>query len=105
MNIVTLLIGILLAAAVFAAFIWSGYRAFYTTGWLRRAHAALALLTLAGFAALSLLWPLAAAASGAGLVAAGLVALVLERGWAQLLVLVQIAFGGLLISGLPLAGG
>lgn len=105
MTIVTLLLGILLAAALFASFIWSGYQAFFASGWLRHAHAVLALSVLAGAATLSLLLPVTGQITGAMLVVAGLVAIWHDRAWAKLLVAVQIIFGGLLISGLPFAGG
>jgi len=104
-NLLVLFGGIVLAGALFAAFIWSGYQAVFARGRLRLAHLALVVLVLAGMLSLTWLWPLSARAAGGGLVLAGLAALGPEHGWARLLVVAQMLLGVVLISGLPLAGG
>jgi hypothetical protein len=103
MSLLALASGVVLAALVFAALVWSGWRAASGAGWARRGHGAVAVLILSGAVALTWEWPAAAQAAGAGLVVAGLLALWHERGWARALVAVAIGFGALLASGLLLA--
>lgn len=104
MTLPTLLLGLLLAAFIFAAFGWSIARAVQTSGRSRTAHVVLAGLILLGMALLSLDWPLAARLAGAALIVSGCLAALVEDGWSRLLPLFGAAFGLALLLGLPFAG-
>ena len=89
-QIVTLLTGILVAAGIFAATLFSAAQVYRQAGRLRWAHAAAALTTIAAMAALSRgLW---------------LAAIVLERGANRGLPLFQLLFGLALLARLPFGG-
>ena len=93
--------GIAIAAFVFAALLWSIYRAVTTAGHLRMVHLLLAINTILGMQALSFGSPIFGQFVGGGLVVIGTFALWYDDGWSKLLPLVQILFGGVLIVGLP----
>jgi len=103
-QIVELLIGILVAAGIFAAVLFSAAQIYRNEGRLRLAHAAVLALTLGAMACLSLGWWGAAQAVGAPLAAAALAALVLEQGWNRLLPAFQLVFGVALLARLPFGG-
>lgn len=99
--IVILAIGVLLAAAIFAAFMWSGFQAFFSRGSLRWAHGISAGATIGGMAALGNEALIAAMASGLVLLLSSGFAVVKERRWTRLLPFFQILFALVLISGIP----
>ncbi|MSU88980.1 hypothetical protein GE300_04990 [Rhodobacteraceae bacterium 2CG4] len=103
-QVIQLLIGILVAAGIFAATLFSAVQIYRAAGRLRLAHAAAAALTLAAMACLSLGWWGAAQAAGALLCLAALAALALERGWNRLLPAFQLLFGAALLARLPFGG-
>ncbi len=96
-----LLGGIALAAFVFAALLWSIYRAVVTEGRMRVVAILLSLTTLFGMATLSWLWVVPAQITGAALIVLGLMAIWTDPGWSKLLPFVQAIFGVVLIVGLP----
>ena len=91
------LTGIVLAAAVFAALLWSLYRIAVTTRWQRINYVVLALSTLMVVTAIT--WNFATLTLTAGLtcLVTALVAVRLEPRWTKLLPLVQVIVGGLSI--------
>lgn len=93
MTVFTLLIGIVIAAAVFAALLWSIYRLVTVKGRLRVNYAILALSTLLVVAAVT--WNFAALSMTAGLTcaASGLIAMWADKGWNKLLPFVQVLLG------------
>ena len=102
--IVTLLTGMLVAAGIFAATLFSAAQVYRQAGRLRLAHAAAALLTIAAMAALSGgLWG-AAQALGGLLALAALAAILFERGANRALPLFQLLFGLALLARLPFGG-
>jgi len=103
MTLPILLGGILLAAAIFGATLYSAAQAIRSTKTLRFTHIALILATLAGMTAIQFLAPLPAAAAGLALIAAGATAAALEKGASKLLPLIQLIFGIVLATGLPFA--
>ncbi len=103
-QIVQLLIGILVAAGIFAAALFSAAQIYRNDGRLRVAHAAALALTLGAMACLSLGWWGAAQFAGALLALAALGALVFERGWNRLLPAFLIVFGAALLARLPFGG-
>jgi len=103
MNIFTLMVGILMAAAVFAAFIWSIFQVVQARGALRLAHGGTVVAILAGALAVSNTWVLAALPAGILLAAVSMAAAALERGWSRLLPVFPALFGLALILGLPFA--
>ena len=103
-QVITLLVGILVAAGIFAATLFSAAQVYRQAGRLRWAHGAAALLTLAGMAALSGgLWA-AAQALGALLAPAALAAATFERGANRALPLFHLLFGLALLVRLPFGG-
>ncbi|MEO1274923.1 MAG: hypothetical protein AAFV96_05840 [Pseudomonadota bacterium] len=103
-QILTLLIGIVVAAGIFAATLFSAAQAYMRDGRLRSAHLAAALLTIAGMGAMSLeLW-IVAQLIGPLLAIAASAALVLERGWNRLLPVFHILFGLALAARIPFGG-
>ncbi|WP_112323281.1 hypothetical protein [Oceanibium sediminis] len=103
-QVVTLFLGIIVAALIFAATLFSAVQAFRQAGRLRLAHLLAAGLTIAIMACLSSeLWVLARLTGGL-CVLAGLFAFVLESRWNRLLPLVQSGFGLVVALGLPFGG-
>ncbi|WP_157982145.1 hypothetical protein [Oceanicella sp. SM1341] len=102
-TILTLLVGIVLAAGVFSATLWSAYQVFMRAGRLRWTHAALLALTIAAMGTLQLVLPGPAAVLGVLLLLAGLAGAAFERGATRVLPLMQAAFGAALLAGLPFA--
>jgi cbb3-type cytochrome oxidase subunit 1 len=103
-QIVELFVGIIIAALVFAATLFSAAQVFRQEGRLRYAHAAALLLTLAAMACLSLGWWRLSQGAGAGLAAAAVAVLGVERGWNRLLAFAQLGFGIVVALGLPFGG-
>ncbi len=93
-----LLIGIVLAALVFAAMLWSVYRAVTTQGRLRLTYVILVLSTILIMAAIT--WNLAAVSLCAGLTGtvSGAIAVVADKRWNKLLPLIQVVLGLLSIG-------
>ena len=103
-QVVTLLTGILVAAGIFAATLFSTAQVYRQAGRLRWVHAAAALGTIAAMAALSGgLWT-AAQALGAVLALTAVAAVVFERGANRALPLFQLLFGLALLARLPFGG-
>lgn len=103
-QIAQLFIGILVAAATFAATLFSVAQTFRQDGRLRLGHGIAAASTLAVMASLSTgLWTLSQGL-GAVLIAAGLAVFWLESGWNRALALVQVAFGAVVLAGIPFGG-
>jgi len=103
MNMVTLLIGVLMALPVFLALVFSLSRLGSATGWLRRAHGAALVLTIAMMAAVSWQAPTAAAIAGAALAATAGAAFWREERWNKVLPLFQMAAGLAVAAGMPFA--
>ncbi len=93
MTLIPLLIGIVLAALVFAALLWSIYRAVITTRRARLGYAVLAISTL--LVALAVTFNLAGLLLTAGFtcVGAALFGIMSDKGWSKLLPLVQLLLG------------
>ncbi|MEO0999790.1 MAG: hypothetical protein AAFW69_04145 [Pseudomonadota bacterium] len=103
MNPFYLLAGIVVAAGVFGATLFSLAQAVMQRGRLRWAHIALVVLGIAGMGTVSLIWPAAAVGVGAALIAAGAVAVWSEKRWSKLLPIFQAVFGLALVLGIPFA--
>ncbi len=101
---IPILAGIVLAAALFAALIFSVGRAAATAGRLRLLHLATALLILAGVATISLTAPGAAMLVAALLAPAALALSLSEHGGNRVLPLAPLLFAVALFMGLPFAG-
>jgi hypothetical protein len=104
-TIITLMAGVVIAGALFAATIFSLVQSFRQDGSLRWAHVATLAGTLAGMATLSSQRHDLAMVVGAFLIAAGLWAVVRESGWNRVLPLFQAFFGVILVLGLPFSSG
>ena len=104
-QIATLLLGILLAALIFAATLFSAAQAYLRGGRVGRAHLVAAVSVVAAMAALGLSWWAASRVIGLFVLSGGVFALWQERGWNRLLPLVHIFFGMALVGGLPTGGG
>lgn len=103
-QIVTLLTGILVAAGIFAATLFSAAQVYRQGGRLRWTHAAAAALTIAAMAALSGgLWAVAQMLGGL-LALSALATAALERGANRALPLFHLLFGLALLARLPFAG-
>jgi hypothetical protein len=98
-----LLFGVVIGAGFFAATFWSILQALRAKETLRMAHSAAAILSLFMMAALSTAHPMVSAVAGALLIGAALVAVILERGFARLFPISQIAVGAAVAVGLPFA--
>lgn len=101
--IVELLLGIALAATVFAAVLWCGYWAIIGRGARRWANAATAVCTIAGMATISLGAPGPAVIVGAGVLVASVASLVTAAGATRLFPIATAVFGGILMAGIPFA--
>ena len=98
-----ILLGILIAATLFGALMWCGYRAYETKGLAQYANLATVLLTIFAMAALSFESETASRAMGAQLCITSLVAMWSDKGWSRLLPLALSAFGAVLTLGIPFA--
>lgn len=96
-----LLGGILVAAGVFAALLWSVFQGVVARGKLQYAHIATAALTLLGIASISAYSFSTSQILGFLLLASAATAAVLETGWNRALPVLQIIFAVTLILGLP----
>jgi cytochrome bd-type quinol oxidase subunit 1 len=100
------LIGIVLAACLFAALLWSIYRAVTLTGTPRVVHAFLAISTIIVVCAVT--WDFHAMMLSGGITCAvtAFIALWQERRWSKLLPLVQLLLGlGATYAGYALLAG
>lgn len=102
--IVQLLGGIIIAALVFSALLWSLYRTVTTQGRMRLNAGLLAFSTLMGMATISLDAPSLAVFAGGACLSFGLVGIWTEARWSKLLPFAQTLFGLALIARLPWAG-
>ena len=102
--VVQLLTGILIAACLFAATLWSLAQIYRQKGWLRIAHAVTAGSMLLVMAGLAQNWIVMPVVMSGLLVAGSLAATFLERGWNRLLPLILLAFALALFAGLPFHG-
>ncbi|MCY4179662.1 MAG: hypothetical protein OXC60_10525 [Litoreibacter sp.] len=91
---VPLLIGIVLAACVFAALLWSIYRTVQTKGNLRLNYALLSISTLTIAAGIT--YDLLGLMVSAGVTCMGtaIIAIVKDPGWSKLLPVTQLLLGG-----------
>jgi len=105
MNVLTLMVGIVMAGAVFVSLFWSVAQLIQARGALRLAHGANISGILLGAATLSYLWIAAAPYIGVYVTVAGLAAAFFEAGWSRLLPVFAASFGIALILGLPFQGG
>ena len=99
--IIELLLGIALAATVFAAVLWCGYWAVIGRGARRWANAATAVCTVAGMATISMGAPGLAVIVGAGLLVSSVASLVTAAGATRLFPIATGVFGGILMAGIP----
>lgn len=104
MNIPVILVGIMIAAMVFSALMWSVYRSFTAKGRMRMTAILLALSTLAGMATISLNAPNLAVFAGGACLGFGAVGIWTESRWSKLLPFSQTLFGLALIARLPWGG-
>jgi len=90
---IPLLIGIVLAACLFAALLWSVYRAVTQTGFVRTANVLLAVSTLIVVSAVT--WEMHAMLLSGGVTCAltALIAIWQDRRWSKLLPFVQFLLG------------
>ncbi len=98
-----LLVGVVIGAGFFVATFWSIVQALRAKETLRFAHSAAAILSVFMMGGLGHAHPLVSAVAGALLVGAGVVAMILERGFARLFPVSQIAVGVAVAAGLPFA--
>lgn len=103
MTVFVLLAGIAIAAFVFAALLWSIYRAVTSEGRERLVHLLCALSTIMAMFAITYGSPGHGAFAGASLAVIAAFAFWYDKGWSKLLPVVQILFGIVLIVGLPWA--
>lgn len=99
-----LLIGIVIAAAIFASLLWSIYRGTTTVGMTRSVALLLSFDTVLAMGAISFNSPNLGSFFGGCLVTLGVISIWLDQGWSRLLPLVQVIFGIVLILGLPFVG-
>jgi len=102
---IVLLIGVLIAAFVFAATLFSAAQAYLQIGALRWLHLANALSLIAAMASISLVWPGIAALLGLILVALNIALGLWEVAWNRLLAVPPILFGLALVQGVPFSAG
>lgn len=95
--------GIVIAAGVFAALLWSLYQSVLKRGRLQYAHIATAALTLLGMASISAMSSIFAQILGILLLVTASTAAVLESRWNRVLPAIQVIFAFILILGLPFA--
>ncbi|MEM6407313.1 MAG: hypothetical protein AAF700_02730 [Pseudomonadota bacterium] len=91
---VPLLIGIVLAACVFAALLWSVYRMVQTKGNLRLNYALLSVSTIVIALGITYDWLGVLVSAGVTAVGAALVAMYKDPGWSKLLPFTQLCLGG-----------
>ncbi len=96
-------VGVIIAACVFAATLWSAAQAYRVKGPLRIAHLICIVLTIAAMTCLQFQWQQAAQITGTLLILAALRTLWLESGWNRILPLFQGLFGAMLAINLPFA--
>ena len=94
---IDILIGIVLAALLFAALLWSIYRTFTAEGNLRLSQMCAAIFTLGGAAAATYNMYSTAMICGVGCLFAGIIAMRFETRWSRLLPLLQAVFGCILL--------
>lgn len=92
------LTGIVIAAAVFAALLWSIYRAVIVKGAMRAVYVFLAISTLLVVSGVTWNWPTLIFTSSLTLAVTAIIAIGLETRWSKLLPLVQLALAVLCIA-------
>lgn len=97
MDIFALLAGIVIAATVFSALLWSIYRSVVTQERQRLNYTLLSLSTLLVVTAITYNLTMLLLMAGITTVGTGLFAIIAEHRWSKLLPLVQIVLGGLAI--------
>jgi len=102
--IFTLLTGILGAALLFSATLWCFAQVFMAQGHARIACGICAALIIACMGTISLESPVLGLVSGIALIAAGLAAAYLTKGFARLFPLSASGFGLILALGIPFTG-
>lgn len=98
---INLFAGILVAACVFAALLWSIYQTIIARGKLQYVQGISAALTLLGMASISYLSLTMAIICGTCLCISAAIAVYLETRWNKVLPFFQCVFGLSLILGLP----
>lgn len=98
-----LLGGIIVAAGVFAALLWSIFQGITQRGPLQYVHIATATLSVFGMASISLLSILLAQILGIALLITATTAFVLENSWNRVFPVFPLTFAVALILGLPFA--
>ena len=96
--IVQTLIGIFLAACLFAAMLWSIYRAVTTKGMKRINAVVVTSSTLLAMLGLTYGWSFALLIAGPACILFGLAQVFTDPGWAKLLPAVQFIFGLIVIN-------
>lgn len=96
-----LLGGIVVAAGVFTAVLWSIFQGATKRGWLQYAHIAAAIFSVLGMATVSLVSPILAQITSGALLVSAIGALYFDYGWNRLFPVFQIVFSIALFLGLP----
>ena len=89
-----LLIGIVLAACVFAALLWSIYRTVQTKGNLRINYALLSISTIVIALGITYDWLGVLVSAGVTCIGTSLIAIYQDKGWSKLLPFAQLLLGG-----------
>lgn len=97
-----LLLGIFIAAVVFAAMLFAAYQATITQGLVRYAHIATIAATIGVMASISYQNPLLMIGSGAILAIGAMVTLFASPGWSRILPLTLLTLGAFAILQIPL---
>jgi len=97
---ITLMAGAILAAALFAALLWSIYRAVVTQGMLRINASVLSLGTVLGMAGITWSIPTLVMIAAPACFLFGLAQMMTDPGWSKLLPLVQMALGAIFLNAL-----
>lgn len=98
------LIGIILATALFAALMWSIYRAVVTQGYLRINAICVSLATLLGMAGITWTIPAFIMIAAPACFLFGLAQMMTDPGWSKLLPLVQVILGLIFVNVLLFTG-
>lgn len=93
MSFLPILLGIIIAALIFCAFLWQVYRAVTTTGLIRWNAVGLVLATLAVMASTNLDSITLVVTSGAGCILFAPIAIWADPRWSKVLPLVQLTLG------------
>lgn len=99
-----ILIGIVVAALLFSALLWSIYRAVVTTGFLRINATVLSIATLMGMAGMSYGTPFLVMVAAPACLLFGLAQMMTDPGWRKLFPLIQFGLGFFLFNVLLFSG-